>query len=783
MKYLLWGLGALTTISSTTVCASTLSPTNIQPVACITSQFTSTGNQHWKSINLKLTNSCGQVVDFQNSTITFQTTTALNTSFWGDFGPLSYPDNALNISSQAQPGGNYLATLTMHFPTFPSANSKLPAGSSITLKYGDFTDSHIENTVNIYLGTPVNTGSIQLTNSAAKPSNVTQNYALVHLTLNGQPVSDVQLPWSGSKLINGLAADTYGLAAETVTGTDGNTYQGMAVPNTVTVVDNQTVNAIINYSLIPQNGKITINTQALPAELTGYTNNPSVLLTRTQTGASQSQIVTWGNPVTVNQLKDGASYQFSTPPISFNTTTCQPVFTPATVIASETNVPITTLTYQCVQVVQDSVSVNVQGAPSSLTTLNITFTPNNNSTPIEQTIDLVNGSGSALVSLIDGVIYTVSGQSVAGYTLNFSPQPLTATANAIETVTLTANPVSNGRIIGYLPGWKTPPTAQSLVDAGYTHMMVSFGVFSTSTPGQITPAFDTITKAYIQSLHQKGIKVILSLGGALTSLPNTTVDFHQALTAAASPDVFKQTFMVSLLGLMNEYGFDGFDIDIEHGLNGGGTFANPQGDIAVLASIINTMYNQNPNLLITMAPQTANVAATSGFDGVWGNYASLIMQTHNSLAWVGIQLYNTGCMFGIDRVCYGPTPLSNPDFSVAMATDLLENWPAQTPNGGNTGFQPYISYLNPSQVVIGYLAANANGSGDGSPVIPTSTIKRAIQCLKTATASSTSCSTYVPPRAYGNIGGVFNWEVTYDQSNNFRFATDLKNCVMNGVCN
>ncbi|KTD76328.1 glycosyl hydrolase family 18 protein [Legionella waltersii] len=782
MKYLLLGLGALTTISSATIYASPPSP-NIQSVACITPQFTSTGNQHWKSINLKLTNNCGQVVDFQNSTITFQTTTALNTSFWGDFGPLSYPDNALNISSQAQPAGNYLATLTMHFPTFPSANSKLPAGSSIILKYGDFTDSHIENTLNVYLGTPVNNGSIQLTNNTAKPTNVTQNYALVHVTLNGQLVSDVQLPWNGSKSINGLAAGTYGLAADTVTATDGNIYQGTVVPHTINVMANQTANAIISYAMIPQTGKITINLQPLPAELTGYMDNPSVLLTRTQSGTSQTQIVNWGNSVTVNQLKDGASYQFSTAQISFNNTSCQPKFTPATVIASETNSPTTYLTYQCVQVVQDYTSVNVQGAPASLTTLSLTFTPNNGTAPIVQTVDLVNGSGSATVSLIDGVIYTVSGQSVAGYTISFSPQPLTATANAIETVTLTANPVSSGRIIGYLPGWKTPPTAQALADAGYTHMMVSFGVFSTSTPGQIIPAFDTVTKPYIQSLHQKGIKVILSLGGALTSLPNTTVDFHQALAAAASPDAFKQTFMGSLRSLIDEYKFDGFDIDIEYGLNGGGTFTNPQGDIAVLASIINTMYNQTPNLLITMAPQTANVAATSGFDGVWGNYASLIMQTHNSLAWVGIQLYNTGCMFGIDRVCYGPTPVSNPDFSVAMATDLLENWPAQIPNGGNTGFQPYISYLNPSQVVIGYLAANANGSGDGSPVIPTSTIKRAIQCLKTATASSTSCSTYVPPRAYGNIGGVFNWEVTFDQSNNFRFATDLKNCVINGVCN
>lgn len=117
-----------------------------------------------------------------------------------------------------------------------------------------------------------------------------------------------------------------------------------------------------------------------------------------------------------------------------------------------------------------------------------------------------------------------------------------------------------------------------------------------------------------------------------------------------------------------------------------------------------------------------------------------------------------------------------------MATNLLVNWPAKLANGSSTGFQPYIAYLKPSQVVIGYPAPNASGSSDGSPITPTSTIKRALQCLKTAVASASSCGTYLPPKAFGAIGGVFNWEVTYDQNNSFKFATELKGCVINGAC-
>jgi chitinase len=248
------------------------------------------------------------------------------------------------------------------------------------------------------------------------------------------------------------------------------------------------------------------------------------------------------------------------------------------------------------------------------------------------------------------------------------------------------------------------------------------------------------------------------------------------LSKASSPTAFTQTFIQSLESLMTQYGFDGFDIDIEHGINAGGTFSNPQGDIAVLANILNTMHSKYPNLLLTLTPQTANISATSGYSETWGNYAALIMQTHDSLAWVGIQLYNTGCMFGIDQVCYDPNATNTPNFSVAMATDLLENWPTAL------GFQPYISYLKPSQVVLGYPIPNASGASDGAPALPIATIKRAVQCLRTKTAGANSCGTYIPPKAYPGIGGVFGWEVTYDQDNNFNFAKGLKSCVIDGSC-
>lgn len=744
------------------------------PSSCIQGTFTNSGSKWWKTIYLTLTNKCGAPVDFQNTTVTFSNLSNLNTSFWGTFDPLSYPDNTLQITSASQSGGKFLSTFSLHFPTYSGSNSVLPNDKSVTIIYGASKAEYVENSVSVYLGAPVTTAEIDLANTTAQPANVSQGYALVNLTLNGSTIPAVQVPWSSTFKMPDIAQGTYTISPANVTDSFGNVYQGVANPASITLAAGSLVTSNIAYSLSNPNGNIAFKVQALPSQLSGYTGQPAMTLTNQGNSSSVNATLAWNATTTVPKLVSGTAYGFSSPTITYNGYNCLSAFSPTSATAN-TTAPTVNLTYSCSQVAQDNINVNVSGLPSTTSSITATFTPTNGSTPVTQTVTLSNGSGSGIVKLTDGAVYNVSSTTVNGYNASYNPQPLTATANGTETISYSAAS-AGGRMIGYLTGWKTPPSATELANAGYTHMLVAFGVFSTSTPGQITPAFDTVSASYIKTLHDKGIKVLLSLGGALTSLPNTTVNFHQVVAAASSPGAFTQTFIQSVQSLMNAYGFDGIDIDIEHGLNAGGTFTNPSGDIAVLANIINTLHASNPSMQITLAPQTANISATSGFSDIWGNYASLIMQTYNSLEWVGVQVYNSGCMYGIDRVCYDPNKTSSPDFSVAMAADLLANWPT------SLGFQPYISYLKPSQVVLGYLAPNASGNGDGQPVIPVTTIKRALQCLKTGVKGSNSCDAYAPPKTYAGFGGVFNWEVSYDQNNSYKFANGLNSCVKNGVC-
>ncbi len=751
------------------------------PTSCITSVFSKSGSSSWYSIALKLTNNCGSSVDMQGTTITFSSGDNINnTSFWGNFGVLSYPDNTLVITTQPQ-GSGYIASMYLHFPEAPWANTILPAGQSITIDYGAPSASYDPTSVKVYTGggTPTQTGQIALTNTTLQPSAITQPYAVIDVVFSGQIINKVQLPWSGTAQVPSLSPGAYTLQPESLTDSQGNSYQGTATPSAVTVTANQTVSSSVSYAEIMKYGSIVVQTSALPSVLSGYTGSPSVTFTRGDTGASVSQTVSWGASTVVSTLANGIAYNLSTANITYNGYRCAGTFTPASLTSSATTPPVSQLTYNCLVIAQDQIPVSVSGLPSSVNSINVTFQPSDGSAPVTQAVSISGGSGTGTVTLTDGVVYNVSSTAVSGYSPLFQPQPLTATKGGTETIQYTQQ--QGGRIIAYVVGWKTPPSATSLAAAGYTNVLASFGVFSTTSPGQIVNAFTTITPSYIASLHQAGIKVSLSLGGASTSIADTSVNFHQVLSSASSPAAFESAFVSAIESTMTQYGFDGVDFDIEQGFGASGTFTSPTGDIAALASIINKLHSDMPNMLISLVPQAANVSATSGFSDVWGNYSSLIMQTYNALSWVGVQIYNTGCVYGINLTCYADNA-NSPDLSVALAADLLENWPAKTASGQATGFQPYLSYLTPNQVVLGYPAPDASGNSDGRPVKPTAVIKRAIQCLRTGVVGSNSCDTYAPPHLYPNFGGVFEWESTYDQSNNFLFASSLKSCVVSGSC-
>jgi hypothetical protein len=154
----------------------TQAATTIEPTTCIASEFLVQGDQYWKSVTLTLTNRCATPVNFANTTITFQTKAALTTEAWGAFTPLPYPDS-LNINSQRQNNGTYVATLPIHFTTNPNEETSLPVGTSIQIQYGVAKDTHIDNTVKVYAtaDSPPNNGSGDGDNNGGNTGSVAAN--------------------------------------------------------------------------------------------------------------------------------------------------------------------------------------------------------------------------------------------------------------------------------------------------------------------------------------------------------------------------------------------------------------------------------------------------------------------------------------------------------------------------------------------------------------------------------------------------------------------------------
>ncbi|MQM28138.1 glycosyl hydrolase family 18 protein [Glycomyces albidus] len=262
------------------------------------------------------------------------------------------------------------------------------------------------------------------------------------------------------------------------------------------------------------------------------------------------------------------------------------------------------------------------------------------------------------------------------------------------------------------------------VPAAYDIIAVAFAE-STATPGQVDFALDSSLanagyteaefKADIDAIQAQGREVIVSVGGE-----RGNVTINSAATAAA--------FANSVVALMNEYGFDGVDIDLEHGIDAG-----------AIETALRQISAAKPGFTYTMAPQTIDFQSTSA------GYYRLAVNTKDILTIVNMQYYNSGTMLGCDGQVYAQGDI---DFLTAQACIQLE------------------AGLDPSQVGLGLPAVpSAAGSGYVDPAM----VNDAIRCLETRQ----NCGNFVPDQAYPGLGGAMTWSINWDATNGYRFANTV----------
>nr|QZD57902.1 chitinase [Glycomyces sp. TRM65418] len=285
----------------------------------------------------------------------------------------------------------------------------------------------------------------------------------------------------------------------------------------------------------------------------------------------------------------------------------------------------------------------------------------------------------------------------------------------------------NAHLTGYWHNFDNGSTLLELnqVPDEYDIIAVAFAE-QTATPGAVDFALDAgLTsagyteaefKADIAAAQAEGRSVVISVGG---EKGNVTV--NDGTTAAAFAD--------SVLSLMDEYGFDGVDIDLEHGINAG-----------ALETALRAIHSAaGDDLVYTMAPQTIDFQSASA------GYYQLATRTKDFLTIVNMQYYNSGSMLGCDGQVYAQGDV---DFLTAQACIQLE------------------AGLDPSQVGLGLPAVTrAAGSGYVDP----SMVNDALDCL----TKLTNCGDFTPDRAYPGIGGAMTWSINWDATNGYRFANTV----------
>lgn len=319
--------------------------------------------------------------------------------------------------------------------------------------------------------------------------------------------------------------------------------------------------------------------------------------------------------------------------------------------------------------------------------------------------------------------------------------------------TLTAS-AQGPDLIGYWHNWNdasAPYLELSQVDPRYTVIEVSFAVPLLGTTYEMTfsPA-ETAPATFIAdvaALQAQGKKVLISIGGA-----NATVHLDS--------DIERDIFVSSMLDILDTYGFDGIDIDLEGAsvAISGGTIAAPtDARIIRLIDAVNGIADQfeathGTPMMLTMAPETAYVQGgmslptgqAGAYGGIWGAYLPIIDALRDRLDILQVQLYNSGSMYGIDGAIYTQ---GTADFIVSQTEALLQGF--QTGGG-------FFAPLPPEKVAIGLPACPlAAGGGYVSPAL----LAQAVDYLR---GTGPQPGSYQRVATYPNVRGLMTWSINWD---------------------
>ncbi|MFG2511760.1 chitinase [Streptomyces sp. NPDC048584] len=328
-------------------------------------------------------------------------------------------------------------------------------------------------------------------------------------------------------------------------------------------------------------------------------------------------------------------------------------------------------------------------------------------------VTAVSGTSATVTGLAASTSYSF--QVAATNTKGESAKSTAVSARTKESGGNNGGDLPRHAVTGYWQNFNNGAAVQKISDvpSAYDIIAVAFAD-ATGTPGAVTFNLDSAGlngytvdrfKADVRAKQAAGKKVIISVGGE-----KGTVSVNDSTSA--------NNFANSVYSVMQEYGFDGVDIDLENGLN-------PTYMTQALRSL---SAKAGPSMILTMAPQTIDMQSTSG------SYFRTALNVKDILTVVNMQYYNSGSMLGCDGKVYSQGSV---DFLTALACIQLE--------GG----------LDASQVGLG-LPASTRGAGSG--YVSPSVVNNALDCL----TKGTGCGAFKPSRTYPSLRGAMTWSTNWD---------------------
>ena len=272
----------------------------------------------------------------------------------------------------------------------------------------------------------------------------------------------------------------------------------------------------------------------------------------------------------------------------------------------------------------------------------------------------------------------------------------------------------------------------------------------TFTPYEIYNGDVQAFKDDVALLKSRGQKVLISIGGA-----NARVELNN--------DADREEFITSMTNIINTYGFNGLDIDLEGNSvalqAGDNDYRNPTTpkvrNLIAATKAIRTNIGAD-QFVLSMAPETAFVQGGYGqYGGIWGAYLPVIHGLRNEMNYIHVQHYNTGSMFGRNGQIWTP---ATADFHAALMEMLITGFPiAQT---GQT-----FEGLRPDQVAIGLPATQAAA---GSGYTPENVVQQAFDYLTKGT--SYPGRSYTSAGVYPALRGIMTWSINWDLASGTQFS-------------